>query len=74
MMTQFDWTKSKPTLLDRLLADVQLHERSLELAFINRRYSIHRSDADFQASLNLIRERLALKCALLNEEIERAGG
>lgn len=61
-MIQFDLTSTnKPSVADRLRADIKLHDRSIELAFINRRYSIHKSDADFQLSLNLTRDRLALK-------------
>lgn len=74
MATQLDLMQSKPTFLDCLLADVKLHERSLELAIINRRYSIHKSAEDFEASLNLTRERLVLKRTLLAVELERVGG
>ena len=74
MARQIDWTKSKPTLVDCLRFDIQLHERSLELAINNRRYSIYRTEHDFQESLNLIRERLVLKRSFLAHELLKVGG
>jgi hypothetical protein len=64
---QTDWTKNKPSLADQLRSDIQCHERYLDLAILHRRYSIYKSQEDFQLSLDLTRSRLALKRQQLSD-------
>ena len=73
-MSLFDFSVFKPTLSDHLKNDIRILERSLEVQFSDRRYSIHKTDESFNVSRNATLKRLFAKRVELSKLNAGQGG